>query len=85
VNPNAVKATGLVSLSYAESNPHGVIYKNINFMWEKFFFARVRVRGLGLRLLPDVIPNSIYISGLGFIFSAAFNQRFPRCLRKMVS
>jgi hypothetical protein len=85
VIPNAITATGLVSLSYAETNPHRVIYKNRNVMWEKKLFARVRVRGLLLRLLPEVIANAIYISGLVFMFSAALNKRFPRCLRKQVS
>jgi hypothetical protein len=85
VIPNAIKATGLFSLSYAETNPHRVMYKNRNVMWEKKLFARVRVRGLLLRLVPEVIPNAIYISGLVLMFSAAFNQRFSRCLREQVS
>jgi hypothetical protein len=72
-------------LSYAETNPHRVIYKNRNVLWEKKLFARVRVRGLLLRLVPEVIPNAIYFSGLVLMYSAAFNQRFSRCLRKQVS
>jgi hypothetical protein len=38
-----------------------------------------------LRLVPEVIPNAIYISGLVLMFAAAFNQRFTRCLRNQVS